>query len=73
LHAIGSVLGIFIICSLLDMLRIRLVEVHFLKWIEKKLPLWKLHYNKIEEWFAKKVGIERGMEMKDVYTGGNRE
>lgn len=36
IHAVGSVLGIFIICSLMDMLRIRFIEKPFLNFWDKK-------------------------------------
>ena len=45
-HAIGSVLAIFAICSVIDMLRIRLIEAPFLK-------LWDKHFLKIaSKWNA---------------------
>lgn len=47
-HAIGSVLGIYIICTLIDMLRIRFVEKPFLSWyddkVENNLTHCKTHY-----------------------------
>ena len=37
-HIIGAVLGIFIVCALIDMLRIRLIEKPFFRMLDKKLP-----------------------------------
>ena len=34
-HAILSVLGVFVICSIIDALRIKLIETPFLKWYDK--------------------------------------
>ena len=44
LHAIGSVLAIFVICSILDLLRIRFVEKPFLR-------LWDRHSDDIMGWY----------------------
>ena len=35
LHAVGSVLGIYIVCTLIDMLRIQFVEKPLLGWYDK--------------------------------------
>ncbi len=45
LHAFGSVLGIFIVCTIIDMLRIRFVEIPFFKVFDR-------HWMKIEAWYA---------------------
>ncbi len=37
LHAVGSVIGIFIVCSVIDMLRIRFLEKPFMAFWDKKL------------------------------------
>lgn len=42
LHAIGSVIAIFVICTLIDMARIRLIEKPFFK-------LWDKHFDGISE------------------------
>ena len=44
LHAIGSVIGIFVICSLLDMLRMKYIETPF-------FVLWDKHYDKFKRRF----------------------
>lgn len=36
-HAFGSVIAVYIICSLIDMLRIRFLEKPFFKWYDKKI------------------------------------
>lgn len=41
LHAIGSVLAIFIICTLIDILRINLIEKAFFR-------LWDKYFNKLK-------------------------
>jgi len=38
LHAIGSVLGIFVTCTILDFLRIQLLEKPFFKWLDRFIP-----------------------------------
>ena len=45
-HAGLSLVGVFIICSLIDMLRIHFVEKPLLSWCEKKKTLYKhVKYN----------------------------
>ena len=46
LHAIGSVIGIFVVCAILDMLRIKFIETPF-------LCLWDKHYGRIKNKFLK--------------------
>lgn len=36
-HAFGSVIGVYILCTLIDMIRIKLLEKPFFKWYDKKL------------------------------------
>lgn len=43
LHALGSVLGIYIVCTVIDVARRYLLEKSFLKWLHKKLPEKCLH------------------------------
>ena len=57
LHAIGSILGIFIICTIIDILRIKYIETPF-------FSFWDKHYEKIKNKFLKfenkilsKIGI----------------
>ena len=45
LHAIGSVIGIYVVCTLIDYLRIRFIEKPFFK-------LWDKHWDKIAEKYA---------------------
>ena len=33
-HAVGAVLGIYIVCTLVDMLRIRFLEMPFFNWYD---------------------------------------
>ena len=35
LHMFGCTIGIFVVCTLIDMIRIRLVERPFMKWVER--------------------------------------
>ena len=35
LHMFGCTIGIFVVCTLIDMIRIRLVERPFVKWVER--------------------------------------
>ena len=35
LHMFGCTIGIFVVCTLIDMVRIRLVERPFMKWVER--------------------------------------
>jgi hypothetical protein len=46
LHAIGSVIGIFVVCAILDMLRIKFIETPF-------FCLWDKHYGTIKNKFLK--------------------
>ncbi len=46
LHAIGSVLAIFIICAFIDYLRIKFVETPIMN-------VWDKHWQKVEDWFLK--------------------
>ena len=46
LHAIGSVIGIFVVCAILDMLRIKFIETPF-------FCLWDKHYGRIKNKFLK--------------------
>ncbi len=36
LHAFGSVIGVYVICTLIDILRIKFIETPFFKWYDKK-------------------------------------
>ena len=43
LHTIGSVLGVYIVCTVIDMVRRYLLEKPFLEWLNKKLSMKCLH------------------------------
>ena len=44
IHAIGSVAAIFIVCTIIDQLRIRFIEVPCFK-------VWDKHWNKVVLWY----------------------
>ena len=54
-HAIGSVLMIFIVCVVIDRLRIRFIEPPMLACFDKLWPYVVKHYGCFENWFAKKT------------------
>lgn len=56
-HAVISVIVIFAICSLLDLLRIQLLEKPFFKWWSKKEDKIIEKYKKIENKICQKLGI----------------
>ena len=39
IHAVLCMLGVFIVCSMIDMIRIYLLEKPFMKWLDKKFPI----------------------------------
>ena len=58
LHAVGSVLAIYLICTLIDYLRIRFIEMPFFR-------LWDRYYDKaaakFKKWetkIMKKLGVQ---------------
>lgn len=57
-HAFGSVLGIFVICFLLDQLRIRFVERPFFKWWDKHFARWADCFCALENRVCEKLRIE---------------
>lgn len=57
LHAIGSVVGIYIVCTLIDQLRIHLIEVPFFKFWDKHWEKLSLRYQKTEDKILKKLNI----------------
>ncbi|HHU84520.1 MAG TPA: acyltransferase [Clostridiales bacterium] len=57
IHAFGSVLGIFIICAVIDLLRIHLIEKPFFKVWDKRWNLVLEKYEKIESKICKKFNI----------------
>ncbi len=56
LHAVGSVLGIFVICVCVDRLRILLIEKPLFKVFEKFLKKAGVKYLKIEDKFINRIG-----------------
>ena len=57
IHAIGSVLAIFVICVLVDRLRIIFVEKPFFKWWDKHESAVFAKIRRIEEGIVSKLGI----------------
>ncbi len=57
IHAIGSVLVIFIICSLIDYIRIKMIEKPFFILIDKKIVNITESYRNAEKHFFDKHGI----------------
>ena len=55
MHAIGSVLAIFIVCVAIDRLRIRFVEPYMMAAFDKLWPVVVKWFNKIETWFIRKT------------------
>lgn len=58
LHAIGSVLAIFIICTIIDQLRIRFIEKPFFRLWDKHWDGFLVKYKKIESKVISKLGIQ---------------
>lgn len=48
LHTVGSVLGIFVICSLIDGIRIRWIEKPVMNFLNRRLPALKARFAKFE-------------------------
>ena len=57
LHAFGSVLAIFIICVVIDRLRIRFVEPCMMACFDRLWPIAVKRFNSIETWFARKANF----------------
>lgn len=56
-HSIGSVLGIFLICSLIDMCRIRFVEKPLERIIDRHIEQWIYSFRKFENRICVKLNI----------------
>lgn len=56
-HAIGSVMGIYIVCTVIDQLRIHWIEVPFFKFWDKHWENLSLRYKKLEDKILKKLNI----------------
>ncbi len=57
-HMICSILGIFIICAAIDLIRIHLLEKPFLKHVDKRLPTWTSFFLNAENTFLKKLHLD---------------
>lgn len=53
----GCVLGIFVVCSLVDILRIQLIEKPFLLWLDKHCDSLSEKWEKIEKYILSKIGV----------------
>lgn len=58
LHAIGSVLGIFAVCVIIDIIRINLIEKPFFKFWDKHWDGFLAKFKRIEDKIFKKLNIE---------------
>ena len=58
LHAFGSVIVIFLVCSVLDMLRIRFVEKPFFRWWDKHWGWIANRWGRFERKVCARLGIE---------------
>ena len=54
LHVLLSVIGVFVICAGIDLLRMKWVEAPYLRWISKKLPAISSRYMKFEDFLYQK-------------------
>lgn len=59
-HAIGSVIAIFVICIIIDQIRIRLIEVPFFKLWDKFFPSIRCKYHLVEERLFQKLNVKSG-------------
>lgn len=57
-YAIGSVLGIFVICIIIDIIRIKLLETPFFKWWDKHWDSFSVAYKEKEDKLFKRLNIE---------------
>lgn len=58
IHAILSVAVVFVVCSFLDLLRIRLIEKPFLDALDKKIPQITSWYGQIENRLCEKLHVQ---------------
>lgn len=58
-HAIASVLGIYLVCSGIDMLRIRFLEKPFFCWWDKQYPKFLVWYKRKQEAILQKFHIQK--------------
>lgn len=64
LHAVGSVIVIFVVCSLIDMLRIRFVERPFFRFFDRHYPRWAGAVSRAEASLCKRFHIGRSDDRK---------
>ncbi len=57
LHIIGSVIGIFTVCAVIDTLRFRLIEKPFFNAVDKKLPGIVMRWKRFEDRLFRKCRI----------------
>lgn len=57
LHAVGSALGVFIVCTGIDIVRIKLVETPLLSIWDKDWPQFSSRFIRIEEKICEKLKI----------------
>ncbi len=65
IHAIASIFGVYIICTIIDMLRIRFIEKPFFKLWDRHFYKVQARYEKIENTICNKLSIE------NIDTQGN--
>ena len=58
LHAVGSVLGIFAVCVIIDIIRINLLEKPFFKFWDKHWDGFLAKFKRIEDKIFKKLNVE---------------
>jgi len=58
IHAFASVLIVFVVCSAIDMLRIKLIEKPFFCWYDK-------HYDRFNNWYKEKERFQKGLILKN--------
>ena len=59
LHAVGCVIGIFAVCALIDLLRIRFVEKPFFAFWDKHYPKWLEVFETAEAKLLHKLNIDK--------------
>lgn len=64
IHAFGCVVGVFVVCSLLDMIRINTVEPVYLKVLDKWLPKVVGKYRQAERSICERWKINNETEPK---------
>lgn len=57
IHSVGSVLGIFFVCVIIDRLRIRFVEPYMMASFDKIWPFFVKWFNYFEKWLVKRTSF----------------